>query len=158
WGLSNAAATMAGQAVGARNPGRADPCARVAPRGNGAVLGTLGGLFVTFAPAIVALFAAEVEGSEVAVRAPRIASHGLPLYAFGMVLSQAFNGAGDTWTPTWLNLAVFWTLEIPLAWFLARGLELGADGAFWAITVAFSVLAGAAALVWRRGRWRTREV
>lgn len=158
WGLSNAAATMVGQALGARNPGRADASVWVTSRINLAFLGTLGGLFVIFAPDIVALFAAEVEVSEIAVRALRIVSLGFPLYAFGMVLSQAFNGAGDTWTPTWLNLAVFWTLEIPLAWFLARGLELGPDGAFWAITVAFSVLAGAAALVWRRGRWRTREV
>jgi putative MATE family efflux protein len=158
WGLSNAAATMVGQALGARNSDRANASVWVASRINLAFLGTLGILLFALAPDVVGLFAADVEVSEIAVRALRIVSLGFPLYAFGMVLSQAFNGAGDTWTPTWLNLAVFWTMEIPLAWFLARGLKLGPDGIFWAITVAFSVLAGAAAMVWRRGRWRTREV
>ncbi len=158
WGLSNAAATMVGQALGARNPDRADASVWVASRINLVFLGTLGVLLLAFAPEIVALFATDVEVAAIAVRALRIVSLGFPLYAFGMVLSQAFNGAGDTWTPTWLNLAVFWTLEIPLAWLLARGLDYGHDGVFWAITVAFSALAGAAALVWRLGRWRTREV
>ena len=75
-----------------------------------------------------------------------------------MVLTQAFNGAGDTWTPTWLNFLVFWCWEIPLAWILAKPLGLGSDGAFIAIAVAFSTLAGAAAIVFRRGRWKLQRV
>lgn len=158
WGLSNAAATMVGQALGAGKPDRADRSVWVASRYNLVFLGTLGALFVAFAPAIVSLFGEDPEVTHIASGALRIIALGFPLYAFGMVITQSFNGAGDTWTPTWLNLAVFWIFELPLAWALARPLGFGPDGAFWAITVAFSVLAGAAALVWRRGRWRTREV
>ncbi len=158
WGLSNAAATMVGQALGAGKPDRADRSVWVASRYNLAFLATLGIVFVAFAPAIVGVFGDDPAVTWVASRALRIVALGFPLYAFGMVLTQAFNGAGDTWTPTWLNLVVFWLFEIPLAWLLARGVGLGPDGAFWAITAAFSVLAGAAALAWRRGRWRTRTV
>jgi putative MATE family efflux protein len=158
WGLSNAAATMVGQALGAGKPDRANRSVWVASRFNLVFLGTLGVIFVLFAPQIVSWFGSDAAVSEIAERALRIVSLGFPLYAFGMVLTQAFNGAGDTWTPTWLNLVVFWLFEIPLAWGLAKPLGMGPDGAFWAITLAFSVLAGASALVWHRGRWRTRVV
>lgn len=158
WGLSNAAATMVGQALGARKPDRASAAVRVASGYNLLFLGTLGVLFVSFAPGIIALFGNDQAVSAIATRALRIVALGFPLYAFGMVLTQAFNGAGDTWTPTWLNFVVFWLFELPLAWVLARPLGLGPDGAFWAITVAFSALAGASWLVWRQGRWRTTEV
>jgi putative MATE family efflux protein len=158
WGLSNAAATMVGQALGAGKPDRADRSVWVAGRLNLAFLGVLGALFVAFAPTIVAWFGDDLAVAAIAERALRIVSLGFPLYAFGMVLTQAFNGAGDTWTPTWLNLVVFWLWEIPLAWVLARTFDLGPDGAFWAITIAFSTLAAASALVWRRGSWRTREL
>lgn len=158
WGLSNAAATMVGQALGAGKPDRADASVWVASRYNLAFLASLGILFVAFSPAIVGVFGDDPAVTWVASRALRIVALGFPLYAFGMVLTQAFNGAGDTWTPTWLNLVVFWLFEIPLAWLLSRRLGMGPDGAFWAITVAFSLLAGAAALAWRRGRWRTRTV
>ncbi len=158
WGLSNAAATMVGQALGAKDPERANRSVWVASRYNLAFLGILGAIFVLFAPQIVSWFGNDPAVAYVAERALRIVALGFPLYAFGMVLTQAFNGAGDTWTPTWLNLIVFWLFEIPLAWVLARTLGLGPDGAFWAITIAFSALAGASALVWRRGRWRTMQV
>ena len=75
-----------------------------------------------------------------------------------MVLETAFNGAGDTWTPTWLNLFVFWLFEIPLAYLLAYHFGYGPQGAFWAITIAFSVLAVAAALLFKRGRWKLKTV
>jgi Na+-driven multidrug efflux pump len=158
WGLSNAAATMVGQSLGAGKPDRADRSVWVAGRINLLFLGTLGVCFVLFAPTIVSWFGDDLAVAAIASRALRIVALGFPLYAFGMVLTQAFNGAGDTWTPTWLNLVVFWLWEIPLAWVLARTADLGPDGAFWAITVAFSTLAGASALVWRRGGWRSQRV
>jgi putative MATE family efflux protein len=158
WGLSNAAATMVGQALGAKKPDRANAAVWVASKYNLAFLGTLGALFVLFAPGIVALFGNDPDVTIVATRALRIVALGFPLYAFGMVLTQAFNGAGDTWTPTWLNFVVFWMFEIPLAWLLAHTLGWGPDGAFWAITIAFSALAGASWLVWRRGKWRETAV
>ena len=88
----------------------------------------------------------------------RIVSAGFVFYAYGMVISNAFNGAGDTWTPTWLNLFCFWIFELPLAWGLARTLDLGPDGVFIAIAVAFSTLAVASALLFRRGKWKGRAV
>jgi hypothetical protein len=88
----------------------------------------------------------------------RIVSYGFVFYAWGMVIGNSFNGAGDTWTPTVLNLFCFWMLELPLAWLLARVLGWGPTGVFWAITIAFSALAVSSALVFRRGRWKTRAV
>lgn len=158
WGLSNAAATMVGQALGAKKPDRAERAVWVASKFNLMFLGGLGVLFVTFAPWLVSWFGTDREVIAIAARALRIVALGFPLYAFGMVLTQAFNGAGDTWTPTWLNFVVFWLFEIPLAWLLARTLGVGVDGAFWAITIAFSALAGASWLVWRQGKWRASEV
>lgn len=158
WGLSNAAATMVGQALGAGKPERANAAVWVASRFNLIFLGTLGAIFVIFAPTIVLWFGDDLAVSAVAQHALRIVALGFPLYAFGMVLTQAFNGAGDTWTPTWLNFVVFWLFEIPLAWYLAKTLNWGPDGAFWAIAIAFSALAGASGLMWRRGRWRTMQV
>ena len=85
-------------------------------------------------------------------------AYGFLFYAYGMVLGQSFNGAGDTWTPTIINLFVFWLLEIPLAYGLAISLRLGPHGVFLAITIAFSMLAVVSAIVFRRGRWKTRIV
>jgi Na+-driven multidrug efflux pump len=85
-------------------------------------------------------------------------SLGFPFYAYGMVLTQSFNGAGDTWTPTLINLFCFWLWEIPLAWLLSTRTALGATGAFVAITVAFSTLAVISAVLFRRGRWKLRKV
>ena len=85
-------------------------------------------------------------------------SYGYLFYAYGMVLTNAFNGAGDTWTPTWLNLFCFWFWEIPLAWVLARHFNLGPQGVAWAVTIAFSTLAVASAVLFRRGRWKLKTV
>jgi Na+-driven multidrug efflux pump len=96
--------------------------------------------------------------TDYAVRCLRIVVLGYPLYAYGMVLTQSFNGAGDTWTPTWLNLTCFWVFELPLAWALAHAFGLGPSGVFWAIMASFSLLALASAWVFKRGRWKTRVV
>ncbi len=158
FGLSNAAATMVGQSLGARDPERAERSVWTAARYNLAFLGSLGLLFVTLAPAIVRVFTPDPAIERVAVLALRTIALGFPLYAFGMVLTQSFNGAGDTWTPTVINLGVFWVMEIPLAWWLATHTRLGQLGVFGSITVAYGVLALASAVLFRRGRWRTRQV
>ena len=88
----------------------------------------------------------------------RIVSMGFLFYAYGMVLTQSFNGAGDTWTPTIINLFIFWLLELPLAYVLAHPLGIGPRGVFIAMTVAFSSLAVVSAVIFRRGRWKTRKV
>jgi Na+-driven multidrug efflux pump len=88
----------------------------------------------------------------------RIVAYGFLFYAYGMVLTQSFNGAGDTWTPTYLNLLVFWIFEIPLAYTLAYRFGMGPDGVFWAITLAFSLLAIASGLLFKRGKWKMKTV
>jgi Na+-driven multidrug efflux pump len=88
----------------------------------------------------------------------RIVSLGFPFYAFGMVLNQSFNGAGDTWTPTWINLGCFWVFQIPLAWLLAVQLGMGPRGVFIAMTVAFSTLAIVSGVIFRRGHWKATQV
>ncbi len=158
WGLANAAATMVGQGLGAGKPDRAERAVWTACRYNLGFLGLLGVIFLIAAPGIAGLFGHDPVMAHYAVRCLRIIAVGFPLYAFGMVLTQAFNGAGDTWTPTWLNFVVFWCWEIPLAWVLAKPLGFGSDGAFIAIAVAFSTLAAAAALAFRRGRWKLTTV
>jgi Na+-driven multidrug efflux pump len=87
-----------------------------------------------------------------------IVAYGFVFYGFGMVLETAFNGAGDTWTPTYLNFFIFWLFEIPLAYVLAYHFGMGPNGVFWAITIAFSALAIVSALLFRRGKWKTKVV
>ena len=154
WGLSNAAATMVGQALGARDPARAERAVWIAAKYNAVVLGAVGVAFVLLARPIVHLFTDDPAVAAYAAQCLRLVAFGFPLYAYGMVLSQAFNGAGDTWTPTWLNFLIFWLFEIPLAYALALPLGRGPTGVFVAITVAFSTLAVASWALFRRGRWK----
>ena len=158
WGLANAAATMVGQSLGAGAPERAEASVWIAGRMNLAFLGTIGALFLVGAPVLVGWFGGGAATGEYAVEALRIISLGFVFYAYGMVLTSSFNGAGDAWTPTFLNVLCFWLWEIPLAWVLAFDAGLGPTGVFVAITVAFSTLALASALVFRRGRWKTVAV
>jgi len=158
WGLSNAATTLVGQSLGAKQPERGERAVWTAARFNAAFLGTVGLLFIVFAGPLTSLFAFEPEVVSHASTALRLISAGFVFYAFGMVVTQAFNGAGDTTTPTLLNLCCFWLLELPLAWVLSVPLGLGPSGAFLSIAVAFSVLAVAAVILFRRGTWKHREV
>ena len=158
WGLSNAAATMVGQSLGARKPDRAERAVWQAGAYNGRFLVAVGIVFFVFAPLILRAFTDDPVVTDYAVHCLRIVALGYPLYAYGMVLTQSFNGAGDTWTPTWLNLVCFWIFEIPLAWTLAGPAGLGPTGVFWAIMASFSLLALVSAVLFRRGRWKTRVV
>ena len=158
WGLSNAASTMVGQGLGAGDPVRAERAAWIACKMNLAFLGALSVLFIAFAPAIVSLFGGTAGASEVAVTGLRIVSIGFVFYAYGMVLTAAFNGAGAVWTPTILNFFCFWLWEIPLAWVLSVSGGLGPTGVFIAMTVSFSTLAVVSALLFRRGKWKEATV
>ena len=158
WGLSNAAATLVGQALGAKDPQRAEDAVWKTARYTAAFMGTLGVLFLFAADPIIHIFTQDPAVVPVGVRALRIVAAGFVLYAYGMVFTAAFNGAGDTRTPTWLNFAVFWVFEIPLAWVLARPLGMGPTGAFIAIALAFSALAVASGVLFKRGRWKTQQV
>ena len=158
WGMANAAATMVGQSLGAGKPDRAETAVWRAGLYNLAFLGGIGALFLALAPLIVSAFTSEPEVARYAVACLRIVSAGFVFYAYGMVLTSAFNGAGDTWTPTYLNLFCFWLWEIPLAWVLSRRTSLGPSGAFLAVAVAFSTLAVVSVVIFRKGQWKNRVV
>ena len=158
WGLSNAAATMVGQSLGAKKPERAEESVWRASFLNLCFLGGLALIFLVAAPWIVRIFTTDPEVSRHAVLALRIVSVGFPFYAYGMVISNAFNGAGDTTTPTLLNVVCVWLWEIPLAYVLAKPVGLGPTGAFIAVTIAFSTLAVVSALLFRRGKWKSKAI
>ena len=158
WGMGNAAATMVGQALGARKPDRAEQAVWRAAFYNLCFLGVVGVIFVFGARGIVQLFTSDPAVAEYARTALRVIAIGFVLYAYGMVLSQSFNGAGDTWTPTWLGFFSFWLFEIPLAYLLAVHLGFGPFGVFTAIPIAFSVYAIAALVMFRRGGWKAKVV
>jgi len=158
WGLSNAAATMVGQSLGARDSQRAERAVWIAARYDMIVMGIVSLIFIALAGPIVGLFTNSVEAAAIGAQALRTMSYGFVFYALGMVVTQSFNGAGDTWTPTWINLFCFWMWEIPLAYVLARILNLGPQGVFLAITVGYSTLALVATILFRQGRWKLRMV
>lgn len=157
-GVANAAATMVGQALGAKKPDRAEHAVKLAGVYDMLVLSVVGAFLAIFAPNIARFFTTDWAISKVASDTMRVVSLGFPFYAWGMVLSQSFNGAGDTRTPTLLNLFVFWLWEIPLAYFLAIKLGLGPHGIYIAMTIAFSTLAIASAVIFRRGTWKMRRI
>ena len=158
FGMSNAAATMVGQALGAGKPERAEEAVWKAGFYNLCFLGGIGAVFVLFAPGLVSLFTTDPAVAVHAVSCLRIIASGFLFYAYGMVFTQSFNGAGDTFTPTVVNLVVFWLWEIPLAYVLAIHLGLGPRGVFWSVTIAFSTLAVVSAILFRRGKWKTRKL
>ncbi|HTM24547.1 MAG TPA: MATE family efflux transporter [Vicinamibacterales bacterium] len=158
FGIANAAATMVGQNLGAGRPDRAERAVWTAAAYNMLFLGLVGLLFLIAAPQIAALFTRDPAIRPFAIGCLRTVSLGFVFYACGMVLTQSFNGAGDTWTPTIINLFVFWLWEIPLAWWLATRAGFGARGVFIALTTAYSTLAVVSAVLFRRGGWKTREV
>ncbi len=158
WGLSNAAATLVGQNLGARKPERAERAVYVTGAWNMLFMTVITVLFVTFAPQIIAPFISEPESHAAGTSALRIISYGYVFYAWGMVMLQAFNGAGDTATPTKLNFVIFWLFQLPLAWILARTIGLGPVGVYWAIAIAYSLSAVIGILLFRRGRWKEKEV
>ena len=158
WGMANAAATMVGQSLGAGNPDRGERAVWKAGFYNMIFLGIVGLVFIFFAPQIIWLFTDDPNVTPYGVDCLRIVAYGFLFYAYGMVLGQSFNGAGDTWTPTVINLFVFWLWEIPLAYVLSVVLGLGPRGVFIAITIAFSTLAVVSGAVFRQGRWKRQVV
>ena len=157
WGLANAAATLVGQNLGAGKPDRAETSVWRACLYNMLFLGAVGLVFVAVPGPLVATFTSDPSVFSIAVRGLRIISSGFLFYAVGMVLTQAFNGAGDTLTPTLINVFCFWILEIPLAYGLTRS-SLGPAGVFLSIAVAYSATALLSATLFKRGRWKLKTV
>ncbi len=158
WGLSNAASTLVGQNLGAKQPERAEKSVWITGYVNMVFMGIMGTMLAIFPEFWIRLFIADITVVENGVLALRIISFGFLFYALGMVLMQGFNGSGDTITPTKINLLAFWLIEIPLAYLLAIVLEMGLTGASIAIICAESVLALTALFLFRKGKWKLREV
>ncbi len=158
WGMSNAAATMVGQNLGAGKPDRAERSVWLAGFYNMIFLGCVGLTFIILARPVISLFTSDQEVIRVAVATLRYISYGYLFYAYGMVVVQSFNGAGDTYTPTMINLFCYWLWQIPLAYLLAFHTDLGVTGVFLAITISESTLAVVGAAAFRRGKWKQKIV
>ncbi|MCU0303058.1 MAG: MATE family efflux transporter [Thermoanaerobaculales bacterium] len=158
WGLANAAATLVGQNLGAGSPDRAEASVWRAGLLNTLFLLAVAVVFIAGAGPMIRLFSTDAAVVAAGVACLRWVSVGYPFYAWGMVMVQAFNGAGDTTTPTVINLVCYWLLQLPLAFLLAHHTGLDASGVFIAITAAESAIAVVGVLVFRRGRWKRREV
>ena len=158
WGMANAAATLVGQNLGAGHPDRAEKSAWRAGFFNMIFLAIVGAFCLIAAPSLIRLFTQEPEAVHAGSLALRILAGGYVFYGWGMILSQAINGAGDTRTPTILNFIFFWLVETPLAALLALYLNWGQTGVYWAIVIAESGMALAAMWVFRQGKWKTVKV
>jgi putative MATE family efflux protein len=158
WGLSNAAATLVGQNLGARQPERAETSVWRTGLYNMLFLGSLGVVFILFANPIVRIFTSDPAIVSLAASALRILSCGNIGYAYGMVMLQAFNGAGDTITPTVVNFFGFWLFEIPLAYWLAISERLHSRGVFLSIVIAEAFIASASIILFRRGKWKRQQI
>lgn len=158
WGLGNAAATLVGQNLGAGKPERSEQSVWRCGVYNAIFLGFVTVLFIAFAEPMVGFFSKDPEVIATGVDCLRFIAYGYVFFAFGMVIVQAFNGAGDTWTPTWIYFACQWALQVPLAYTLAKPAGLGTRGVFIAIMICESLIAVVGAAVFRRGRWKEKQV
>jgi Na+-driven multidrug efflux pump len=158
WGFSNAAATLVGQNLGAGEPERAERSVWITAKYNAAFLVMVALVFIFVPEPIVRFFTSDPVVVAYGVDCLRYVSYGYGFYAVGLVVTQAFNGAGDTDTPTYINLFCFWLLQIPLAYVLAQELAWGPQGVFITIAVCDSILAVIAVWLFRQGRWKLKVV
>ena len=158
WGFCNAAATLVGQCLGAKKPERAEAAVWTAGKINSAFLSSLALFYVIFAPRILGVFSSDAHVVEVGSSCLRYICYAYPLVGFGMTMMQAFNGAGDTWTPTRVNLVAFWLVQIPLAWALSQWTGMRETGLFVAIFAAQCVLGVMAIALFRRGAWKLKKI
>lgn len=158
WGMSGAAATMVGQNLGAKKPERAERAVYTTGGFNAIYLVAIAVVLILAPHFIVSFFSADPVVTHLAADCLRIIAYGNLVYAFGMVMIQAFNGAGDTVTPTIVNIVSFWLCQIPLAWYLANRTSLGVDGVFASIPVADTVMTVISLIVFARGKWKLRRI
>ncbi len=154
WGLSNAAATLVGQNLGAKQLERAEKSVIATAKYNGVFMGLVSLIFLFGAYPIISFFTNDEGVKAVAVKALRIMASGYVFYGIGMVMANSFNGAGDSWTPTWINLAGFWFLQIPLAYVLTLYFDFGSTGVFMAIPISESAMAIVAWYFFKKGKWK----
>lgn len=158
WGMSNAAATLVGQNLGAGSPERAEQSVLRTAKYNALFMGSMSLIFLAFAPVIISFFTKDPAVADYAVSTVRIVSAGFVFYGIGMVMVNAFNGAGDTRLPTLINLLGFWFFQIPFAWLLAKTFGMGPYGVFLAIPVAETAIAIAAWIMFKKGKWKLKKI
>jgi len=154
WGMGNAAATLVGQNLGAKELKRAEESVYKAAKYNAIFMGTVSIIFLTLASPIIWFFTNDEQVHDIAVQALRIITTGYIFYGIGMVMGSAFNGAGDTWTPTWINLFCFWVFQIPFAYILTITLKMGPLGSFISIPVAYALVTIVTFIYFKRGKWK----
>ncbi len=158
WGMANAAATLVGQNLGARKPARAERSVWITGFYNMLFLGAVAIVFITCAERLIGIFATDPEVMRYGTSCLRLVSYGYVFYAYGMVMVQAFNGAGDTLTPTLINLFCYCLWQIPLAYWLSRIAGFGPQGVFAAISISGATIAMVSIVVFRRGRWKQQKI
>jgi len=158
WGLANAAATLVGQNLGAKKPGRAEKSVWTAGVVNMILLSLFALVFIFATEWFMELFTDDPLVILAGAECLEIISYGFVLYGIGMVIIQSFNGSGDTTTPTWMNMVAFWLIEIPLAWVLSMKVGLEQQGVYFSIIIAESILTIIAILLFRRGNWKKQKI
>jgi putative MATE family efflux protein len=158
WGMSNAAATLVGQNLGAKQPERAERSVWITGFANMAFLAVVSVIYITFNESLVRIFTSDPGVVAIGAQCLRVVSYGYIFFAWGMVMPQAFNGAGDTMTPTKINFFCFWVLEIPLAYWLAMKMGAKSAGVYWSIVVAESTAGLVAIWLFRRGTWKQMKL
>jgi putative MATE family efflux protein len=158
WGLSNAAATLVGQNLGARKPERAERATWLTGFATMGFMAVVMAIYLIWNDELIRLFTHDPAVIAVGADCLRIVSYGYLFYAWEMVGLNAFNGAGDTMTPTRINFVCFWMIQVPLAYLLAMRSSFGAHGVYWSIVIAESIAGIAAMVLFRRGKWKTRMV
>jgi putative MATE family efflux protein len=158
WGMSNAAATLVGQNLGAKKPDRAERAVWITGFYNMAYLCSAGLLLVLFAEPVIGLYSSEPEVLRSGVLCLRYLAYGWPFWAWALVLLQAFNGAGDTVTPSWINFFCYWIWQLPIAWFLGVNLGFGPKGVYLAILGTATLMGSIYFTLFRRGRWKHQRI
>lgn len=158
WGLSNAAATLVGQNLGANQPERAEKSVWICSKLNFYFLGIISVIYFLLADQLIMIFNKDIEVVHNGMLAIRYICSGYIFFAYGMVMGQAFNGAGDTRTPTIINFFLYWLLQLPVAYLLAVNLDFGPEGAFAAVAITEVLLSVVYVIVFRRGKWKTVSI
>ncbi len=158
WGMSNASATLVGQNLGAKQPQRAEESVLKTAKYNAIFMGLVSVIFLAGASPIISFFTNDEAVKEIAVQALRIITSGYIFYGIGMVMTSAFNGSGDSWTPTWINLFCFWLFQIPFAYLLTITLKMGPLGSFISIPIANTVVTFVGFYFFKRGKWKKIKV